>query len=132
MSANLAPIFTLTPDPGCVNISTANTARDGTGTLGTAVTAGTNGTLISAVYGVAQVTTAAGMIRLFLYSGSTYYLFEELPTAAVTPSGTLPAATVKSAKITPSTPLALPSGWSLQVSTNNAETWSIAAPSGKF
>ncbi len=134
MSANINPIFTLSANLGVGVPSGANTGRDGTGTLTTVLTAGNNGTMVERVTGLAQTTTTAGMVRLFTVDpSSNKYLYEELLTTAVTPSGTAVAATVQSSKITPSTPLVIPSGWALKGTINNAsETWNIFAEGGDF
>lgn len=49
MAANTTPIFTLTPIVAFVQVSTANTARDGTGTIADIATGDTNGTRIDYV-----------------------------------------------------------------------------------
>src|ERR1700743_191257 len=59
-------------------ISTANSNRDGTGTLGTVLTAGANGTLIPSVVVKAQGNTTAGAIRLFIFDGTNTRLFTEI------------------------------------------------------
>ena len=56
-----------TANTGKVLISTANSNLDGTGTLGTVLTAASNGTLIKAITVKAQVNTTEGMVRLFLF-----------------------------------------------------------------
>ncbi|NBX74718.1 MAG: hypothetical protein EBQ89_10555, partial [Alphaproteobacteria bacterium] len=64
------PNFAGTPLAGNAQISTANTNRDGTGTLGTVVTAGASGSRIEEIVIEATGTTTAGMIRLFLNDGT--------------------------------------------------------------
>jgi hypothetical protein len=60
MSANINPIFTLTPNCGAVSIEALNSARDGSGTLVTVITAGANGGIIYGLYmASAQATLAA-------------------------------------------------------------------------
>ena len=59
------PTFTLTPIVYGTQISTANTARDGTGTIATIWTVGANGGLCQSVRVQATATTTAGVIRLF-------------------------------------------------------------------
>lgn len=74
-------------------ISSANTNRDGTGSI-TALTTGTaTGVKIMEIIAQAQVTTTAGMIRLFLSDdgGTTWRLFDELPVGAVTVGASTPA-----------------------------------------
>lgn len=130
MAANSAPSFTLPVNSiGHVVISTANTNLDGTGTLGTVITAGAEGTLVELVRVKATVTTTAGMVRLFLHDGTNARLHKEIDVTAATPSGT-----VKSfeAEYTPTKPLKLPTGWSLRASTHNAESFVVEALGGNY
>lgn len=119
-----APAFAATPRIGAVSISTANTNRDGTGTIGTVLTAGSGGTKIDEVVVQATGTTTAGMVRLYLYDGSTYFLYDEVPITAATPSGTVSAFRGTRRY----TYLVLPTNsWSLRASTHNAETFLVQA-----
>jgi hypothetical protein len=76
------------------DVTAANTARDGTGTIVTIATGSAAGFRVAEVVAQAIVTTTAGMIRLYLStdSGSTWDLFDELPVSAVTASGSVPCA----------------------------------------
>ena len=65
------PQYAATPKVGMAAISTANTNRDGTGTLGTVFTAGASGSRIDNIDVVGVANTAAGIVNLFLYDGST-------------------------------------------------------------
>lgn len=67
-------------------VSTANTNRDGTGTIATVCTGATAGTRISSVTVQATGTTTAGMVRLYLStdSGTTWRLFREFVVSAIT------------------------------------------------
>jgi hypothetical protein len=92
VAANTTPIFTLTPHIGQTTISTANTNRDGTGTLGTLVTAATNGTRVDRIVVEATSTTAAGVVTFFVYDGSSVStLWQEVLVTAITPSATVVA-----------------------------------------
>lgn len=77
---------------GTVSISTANSNLDGTGTLGTAFTAGDTatykGTSVQTITIQATGSTTAGMIRLFLVAGASKIIFHEVPVPTITPSGT--------------------------------------------
>lgn len=80
-----------TANTGLVTISTANTNLDGTGTLGTVLTAGSSGTLIKTVTIKAQTTTTQGMVRLFVYDGTNTRLIKEIeipPMTVNTTTGT--------------------------------------------
>lgn len=102
-------------------ISTANTNRNGTGTLGTVITGATNGTRVDDIYIVATGTTTAGVVRLFISDGTNIRLWQEILVPAVTPSTTV--AVWSTALLNQS--LLLKSGWSLQAATNNAETFNV-------
>ncbi len=92
-----------------VAFTTANTNRDGTGTIADIVSnvspAGPNGCLvrwISVETTAASTITSAGMLRFYLWDTANYRLFREIQVSAITPS-----ATVK--------------GWSLQAVTTEAD-----------
>ena len=121
------------PKVGAVLISTANTNRDGTGTIGTVFTAGANGSRIDSIDVQATATVTAGMIRLFIHNGTSSFLFTEVPVVAVTPSGTLPAFNSQfTTNTTAVLPIVIPTGYSLRASTNNAESFNIIAFGGDF
>jgi hypothetical protein len=102
-------------------ISTANTNRNGTGTIVSVMTGATNGTRIDDIYIVATGTTTAGVVRLYVSDGSNIRLWQEILVSAVTPSTTIPVWSYTLLNQA----LVLESGWSLQASTNNAETFNI-------
>lgn len=133
MAANTSPIFTITPVIGRVRISTANTGRDGSGTLGTVVTGGTNGTRIDRVIITATGTTTAGMIRLFIDDGTNIRAWKEVVVSAITVAASTAAfsATISSTDTAPL--LVLPSTYILKAGTHNAETFDVlASPAGDF
>jgi len=98
----------------------ANTARDGTGTLATILTAGATGARVDAVIFNAPGTVTAGMLRLFITISADTRLIAEIPVVATTPSATVMAFTVT---YIPSVPLVLAAGALFKFSTNNAETF---------
>lgn len=55
-----------TANTGMVSISTANSGRDGSGTVGTVLTAGAYGTLVKNIFIKSITDTSQGMIRLFV------------------------------------------------------------------
>lgn len=128
-SSNINPIFTITPNIGIVTISVANTNRDGTGTFGTIISSGNNGTRIDRVEIAAIGTTTNNVVRLFLDNGSTKKLEKEILVNAITP-GTL--TTVFLGTINYPNGLVLPSGWFLDASTNASESYNIIAFAGDF
>jgi hypothetical protein len=128
------PQYAATPRCGIGQVSTANTARDGTGTIGTIFTAGASGSRIDAIDIKATGTTTAGMIRLFIHDGANARLLTEVPVMAITPSGTLPSweSQLNTNTMTQVLPLVLPTGYSLRAATNNAETFNVIALGGDF
>jgi hypothetical protein len=102
-------------------VSTANTNRNGTGTIATVFTAGSNGSRIDDIYITATGTTTAGVVRLFLNDGTNTYLFDEILVTAITPSTTV--SVFQAVLLNPA--IVLATGWSLRASTNNAETFNI-------
>lgn len=72
MPANTSPIFTLTPNVTVGNtITTANTAKDGTGTVVTVFTAGANGAKVDSVLARPTGAATATVLRVFLNNGSS-------------------------------------------------------------
>lgn len=126
--------FASTPRVGVGQVTTANTNRDGTGTIATIFTAGASGSRIDAINLKAVATTTAGMIRLFVHDGTNARLLTEVPVIAITPSATLPAWEVQLNTNTMSQvlPIILPTGYSLRAATNNAETFNVIASGGDF
>ena len=119
-----SPAFAVTPRLASVNIATANTNRDGSGTVATLIQGASTGTRVAEVVVQARVTTTAGMVRVFLYDGTTYRLFDEISVAAATVS-----ASVKGTRVsTTYNNLILPSAaWSIVVATHNAESIDVTA-----
>lgn len=102
-------------------LSVANTNRNGTGTIVSIFSAGSSGSRVDDIYIVANASTTAGVVRLFISDGTNIRLWQEILVTAVTPSTTV--AVWSSSLLNQA--LILASGWSLQASTNNAETFSV-------
>jgi hypothetical protein len=111
-------------------ISTANSNLDGTGTITDIYTAGSvlgGSGLIRSVIVKAQGNTTAGMVRLFLYNGTTSFLLTEVPIVATTQS-----ATVKSFTATidfHGKGFTLSNAKHLKASTQNAEVFNVIVES---
>lgn len=96
---NTSPIFTLTPNAATSTIAAANTARDGSGSLVTAFTAGANGSRVDFItFTSSQATVGASSARVqrvFLTdtSGLNPTLISEVAMTAVTSSNTAIGAT---------------------------------------
>ena len=125
------PQFVAAPVIGIGAISTANTNRDGSGTIVDILTGATNGTRISKITVNATVTTTAGMVRLFIYDGSTYFLYREILVPAITVSASV-AGFSYVLELLGERALILPNNWKLSASTHNAHTFHVAAEGGNF
>lgn len=86
-----SPSYAATPRAAFAATATANTARDGTGTLATLITGASTGTRVDDIKFQYTVTTTAGMIRIFLSldGGTTKAMIHEIPVPANTVSATV-------------------------------------------
>jgi hypothetical protein len=123
-----SPSFASTPIADAVAISTANTNRDGTGTLGTLHTAG-NGSRIDLIRIVAVGSTSQGVVRIFYDDGSTVFLLHEILVDPITPST---VREVFMAEWIPTVPLLVKGGDLLKVSTHIGEGFNVFAIGGGF
>lgn len=110
-----------------VSISTANTARDGTGAVGVVCTgaSATTGSYVDHVIVKATSSTTAGMIRFFIRDtlGAVVTLFKEIQVTQITPTSTT---TTWEAKV-PIGYTLRSNAWNLEASTHNAESFHITA-----
>lgn len=137
MPVTATPIFVQTVKTTCLNVSVANTNRDGsTGTYSSALTIGANGGLLESIKVVATVTTTAGMVRIFYADdGTNYDLIAEIPVTAYTVSGTQPAfgnnSPTEGLWVPPGgRPLNLTAGSKIKASTHNGEAMGVFVSHG--
>lgn len=125
MAAGTQARFVATPKAPAVRIATANTNRDGSGTLGTLFTAGSNGSFFKVFRWQSEGTTTAGVIRLFIQAAGAgnFELIREMLVSAVTP-GTGTEATSGEWTGPAGYGLTLGAGDVVKVGTHNAETFS--------
>jgi len=125
------PAWAGLPVIGMVRISTANTNRDGTGTLGTLVTGDASGTVIARVRAVFSGSsgTTAGMLRYFLNDGTNKRLIMERRVTLINVSATVKGYEdefeLSDFGLKDAT-------WSLLVGTHNAEQFDVTAYGGKL
>lgn len=116
--------FAITPRISCVNIATANTARDGTGTVATLITGAATGTRVAEIVFKARVTTTVGQVRLFLHDGASFFALDEIAVPAATVSASVQGARGSLFYSN----LVLPSAsWSIRVSTEKGESIDVTA-----
>lgn len=119
-----SPAFATTPRIGAVSIATADSSYTAPTNVGTVLTGVAAGTRISEVVVKCAATSAAAIVRLFLYDGTTYWLFDEVTVAAATGSSTVQQTRVSVVYNN----LILPSAsWSLRVTTSVSQATHVTA-----
>ena len=122
-----APVFAVTPRIMVAAVSTANTARDGTGTIATIGTAGASGTKIERIVVKATADPADGLVIIWLHDGTNYWLFDEFDTGDPAAGSSTVAAFREERAYSD---LVLPASWSLRASNTvalTAGTFSVMA-----
>jgi hypothetical protein len=116
--------YASTPKFGSATLTTADTSLTAPTTVGTIVTAGASGTRIDYIDIQGVATTVAGLIHLFVFDGTNYILWTQVPVIAITSSTTVPAfvANLSSNNNSNIMPLTLPTGYSLRAATSVAQT----------
>jgi hypothetical protein len=123
-----SPIFVGTSKAPIVNFATANTGRDGTGTIATLHAAGASGATFSRIRIQATVATTAGVIRIWKrVTAGTWRLLKEVLVGAITPTTAIEA---WSDEWAPLDGIQLAATDEIGVSTNNAETFNAFAELG--
>ena len=127
--------YAATPRIGSATLTTADTSLTAPTTVGTILTAGSSGTRIDYIDIQGVATTTACLVNLFIYDGSTYILWTQVPVIAVTSSTTAPAfaATLSSNVNSNLMPLILPTGYSLRAAVSVTQTGvRVTAQGGDF
>lgn len=124
-----SPNFAATPRAEFAVISTANTNRDGTGTIVNVFNAGPNGSRIEFIDIIPTGSTTNNVVRIFLNDGSVNRLYDEvlIPLTTVSVTEKVPKQTLVFNQN-----FVLPPGWSIRASTNNAETYVVLVVGGDF
>ena len=127
--------YAATPRIGSANLTTADTSLTAPTTVGTILAAGASGTRIDYIDIQGVATTVTGIINLFIYDGTNYILWAQMPVIPVTSSTTVPAfQTTMSSNVNANImPLILPTGYSLRATTSVAQTGiRVTAQGGDF
>ena len=98
MAANTSPVFPLIPVVQWGTVTTANTAKDGTGTQVTVFTAGADGARVDRIKVRNTGTAVQTVMRVFINNGSvnttpannTLYMEQTIPPAALSETSALP------------------------------------------
>lgn len=116
--------YASTPKVGSALLTTADTSLTAPTTVGTVLTAGSNGTRIDYIDIQGVATTTACLVNLFIFDGTNYILWQQLPVQAITSSTTAPAfaAAISSNSNANIMPLTLPTGYSLRATVTVTQT----------
>jgi hypothetical protein len=107
-----------------VSIATADSSYTAPTNVGTLITGASTGTRVSEIVVKCAATSAAAIVRIFLYDGSTYWHFDEVTVAAATGSATVQQTRVS----TTYNNLILPSAsWSVRVTTSVSQVTHVTA-----
>lgn len=119
-----SPVFAVTPRIGNVSIATAEASYTAPTNVGTLITGAATGTRVAEIVVKMAATSAASIVRIFLYDGTTYWHFDEMTVAAATGSATVQQTRVS----TTYNNLILPSSsWSVRVTTSVAQATHVTA-----
>jgi hypothetical protein len=116
--------YASTPKVGSALLTTADTSLTAPTTVGTVLSAGASGSRIDYIEVIGVATTVASLINLFIFDGTTYFLWAQVPVQAVTTSTTALSyvANLSSNGNANIMPLNLPTGYSLRATTTVAQT----------
>jgi hypothetical protein len=116
--------YASTPKIGSALLTTADTSLTAPTTVGTVFTAGASGSRIDYIDIQGVATTVASLINLFIFDGTNYFLYTQVPVIAITSSTTAVAFTgvLSSNSNANILPINLPTGYSLRATTSVAQT----------
>jgi len=119
-----SPAFATTPRIGAVSIATADSSYTAPSNVGTVLAGVAAGTRVAEVVVKCAATSSAAIVRLFLYDGTNYWLFDEVTVAAATGSSTVQQTRVSVVYNN----LILPSAsWSLRATTSVSQATHVTA-----
>ena len=112
------------PKIGSALLTTADTSLTAPSTVGTVFTAGASGSRIDYIDVQGVANTVASLVNIFIYDGTNYFLYVQIPVQAVTSSTTAPAFqnTISSNTNANILPINLPTGYSVRATTSVTQT----------
>jgi hypothetical protein len=116
--------YASTPKIGSALLTTADTSLTAPSTVGTVFTAGSSGSRIDYIDVQGVATTVASLVNIFIYDGTNYFLYTQIPVQAITSSTTAVAfqAAISSNTNANILPINLPTGYSLRATTSITQT----------
>jgi len=136
MPANTSPIFPLTPVTTWGALTAANTAVNGTGTVATLFTAGTDGGRVDYIKARALGTNVTSVVRVFINNGSANSTStnNSLIAEAVLPATTASNSTEIGADVVIPLNISIPNGFKINVCIGTAVSagWQFTAVGGNY
>lgn len=120
------PAFAATPKDYGVLISTSDISRQSPSAAGTLITGTSAGIVAPAFFIKATQSVTAGAVIFFLHNGTNFFPLHEEPVAVTSPTSTGTASF--EAVWAPETPVIVAFGWTLRVSTLQADSFAVTAP----
>lgn len=116
--------YASTPKIGSALLTTADTSLTAPTTVGTIFTAGASGSRIDYIDIQGVANTVASNVNVFIFDGTNYILYTQIPIMAVTSSTTSAAfsAVISSNTNANILPINLPSGYSVRATTSVTQT----------
>jgi hypothetical protein len=116
--------YASTPKIGSALLTTADTSLTAPTTVGTVFTAGASGSRIDYIDIQGVATTVASLVNIFIFDGTNYFLYTQIPVQVVTSSTTAPAFQAVTSSNTNANilPINLPTGYSLRATTSVTQT----------
>lgn len=116
------PNVSVVPSTGTARLTSANPNLNGTGAMGTIMTAGGKGAIIQSIQIKSTGDSLLGMVRLFISDGTTNYLFCEMKVPQNDQTAVVPAFGAELQG-----PLILQPNYQLLASTQNAQNFTVTA-----
>lgn len=123
MSANTAPIFTLTPQSPTVQLTTGQSTQDNPGSnFSDVLTAGANGTRVDRVVITSTGTSVAALVNLFIHDGTNARLIKQIAVTVAVGNTTTPVYTAEWVRTDGLPLVVLPSGFKLRATVTVTQT----------
>jgi hypothetical protein len=116
--------YASTPKIGSALLTTADTSLTAPTTVGTVFTAGASGSRIDYIDVQGVATTVASIVNIFIFDGTNYFLYTQIPVQAITSSTTAVAFQTMISSNTNANilPINLPTGYSVRATTSVTQT----------
>ena len=121
--------YASTPKVGSAILTAADVSLTAPVTTGTIFTAGASGSRIDYIEVIGVATTISALVNLFIYDGTNYILWQQVPIPANTVTTTVPSSFVNLASNNNANilPLTIPTGYSLRATVSVSQNSILSA-----